>query len=142
MHRSQLGGIVIDCHESVDLEEAARFWSAVLGYPIREREDLNPKQFIDLATPPNDPHVTLQRVSHESRCHIDLETEDYERETGRLVALGATVVASHPKWTVFEAPTGHRFCIVPIGRKNFREQAIVWSESGCCNPSSGANPHD
>jgi hypothetical protein len=132
VHKSQLGGIVIDCNESVDLEEAGRFWSAVLGYPIRKRDDLNPKKFIDFEVPPNDPHITLQSVSHESRCHIDLETEDYEKETKRLIALGATVVSTHPNWTVFQAPTGHRFCIVPIGRKNFHEQATAWSSASCC----------
>ena len=142
MHRSQLGGIVIDCHESVDLEEAGRFWSAVLGYPIRKRDDLNPKQFVDFEVPPNDPHITLQQVSHESRCHIDLETEDYEQETKRLLALGATIVASHSNWTVFQAPTGHRFCIVPIGRKNFHEQATVWNNESHYNSPSESKSND
>jgi hypothetical protein len=126
MHRSQLGGIIIDCDESVDLAEAARFWSQVLGYPIKRRADLDPTRYVDLQVPPNDPHITLQRVTHESRCHLDLETDDYERETQRLISLGARVVARLSGWTTFEAPTGHRFCIVKVGRGNFHQQARCW----------------
>ena len=126
MHRSQLGGIIIDCDDSVDLAAAARFWSQVLGYPIKKRIDLDPTRYVDLQVPPNDPHVTLQRVTHESRCHLDLETDDCERETQRLISLGARVVATLPCWTTFEAPTGHRFCIVKVGRGNFHQQATCW----------------
>lgn len=126
MHRTQLGGIIIDCNEAVDLKEAARFWSEVLGYPVRNRPDLDSSRYVDLQVLPNDPHVTLQRVTHESRCHLDLETDDYERETARLTALGARVIARHPAWTTFEAPTGHRFCIVKVGRRDFHQQARCW----------------
>jgi hypothetical protein len=126
MHRSQLGGIIIDCHEAIDLAEAARFWSQVLGYPIKKRPDLDPARYVDLQAPPDALHVTLQRVPHESRCHLDLETDDYERETQRLISLGARVVARLPSWTTLEAPTGHRFCIVKVGRSNFHEQATCW----------------
>ena len=31
MHRSRLGGLIIDC-ETDDLEAAAEFWSRALGY--------------------------------------------------------------------------------------------------------------
>lgn len=130
MHRSQLGGIVIDCNDSADLQRAAQFWSAVLGYPIRSRTDLDPSRYVDLVVPPNDPHVTLQRVSHESRCHLDLETDDYEREAARLIGLGARVLVRHPAWTTFEAPSGHRFCVVKVGRRNFDEQANAWPAAG------------
>ena len=141
MHRSQLGGIVIDCHESVDLSMAAQFWSQVLGYPVRDRPDLDPTKFIDLDVPPNDPHISIQRVSHESRCHLDLETDDYELETQRLIELGAKVVTIKPDWAVFEAPTGHRFCIVKIGRKNFTEQAHLWEKTcGCGHEASSSEP--
>ncbi|MDH3451254.1 MAG: VOC family protein, partial [Gammaproteobacteria bacterium] len=32
MHRSRLGGIIIDC-ETDDLDAATAFWSQALGYP-------------------------------------------------------------------------------------------------------------
>ena len=35
MHKSRLAGLIIDC-DTGDLGEAARFWSAALGYTIRE----------------------------------------------------------------------------------------------------------
>jgi hypothetical protein len=126
MHRSQLGGIVIDCNESVDLQEAARFWSQALGYTVRQRPDLDASRYVDLEAPPDEVHVTLQRVTHASRCHLDLETDDHEGETARLVALGARVIARQDSWITLEAPTGHRFCIVKVGRRNFHEQASCW----------------
>jgi hypothetical protein len=130
MHRSQLGGIVIDCDESVDLQRGAEFWSRVLGYPIRKRPDLDPQKYVDLDVPPDELHITVQRVAHPSRCHLDVETDDYERETRRLLDLGARLVCRHPHWATFEAPTGHRFCIVRIGRRNFHKQATQWPDIG------------
>ena len=38
MHRSRLGGLIIDCRTD-DLEGAARFWSAALGLPARKSAD-------------------------------------------------------------------------------------------------------
>ena len=70
----------------------------------------------------------VQKVVHESRIHLDIETDDLEAEARRLEALGARRIAYVKRWIVMEAPTGQRFCILnpqrgPLaGKKN----ANVW----------------
>ncbi len=39
MHRSRFAGIIIDC-ETDDLDVAADFWSATLGYPRKSADDI------------------------------------------------------------------------------------------------------
>ena len=58
-----------------------------------------------LETPPDEPIVELQRVDHESRVHLDIETDDIPAEVGRLEKLGATVVDRLERWVVMKAPT-------------------------------------
>ena len=38
MHRSQLGGFIIDCQDG-DLKAASAFWSAALGLPTKAGYD-------------------------------------------------------------------------------------------------------
>ena len=59
-------------------------------------------------------HIEVQRVSHESRVHLDIETDDIEAEVERLEKLGAKRVAFVKRWWVMEAPSGHRFCVVEM----------------------------
>ncbi|MEO0996724.1 MAG: VOC family protein, partial [Pseudomonadota bacterium] len=61
MHKSQLAGFIIDC-DGDDLEAAAEFWSAALGY---ERVPAGPGDDPDYAvfdTGADDLHVEVQRV--------------------------------------------------------------------------------
>src|SRR5260370_13704088 len=51
-----------------------------------------------LETPPDEPIVQIQRVSHESRVHIDIETDDIPAEVARLEKLGAEVVDRLERW--------------------------------------------
>ena len=41
MHRSRLAGFIIDC-QTDDLEQAAQFWSAALGYAAASRRPKRP----------------------------------------------------------------------------------------------------
>ncbi len=107
MHRSRLAGFIIDCKDA-DLDEASRFWSKALGMPTAGREDLYER--LDAAR--RDLHVEVQRVPHESRVHLDIETDDIEAEVARLERLGAGLIGRVRTWCVMEAPTGQRFCIV------------------------------
>jgi hypothetical protein len=59
-----------------------------------------------------DLHIEVQRVSHESRVHVDIEADDVDAEVARLEKLGATRVAKVKTWWVMQAPTGQRFCVV------------------------------
>jgi hypothetical protein len=79
-----------------------------------------------LATQPDEPIVQIQRVEHESRVHIDIETDDIPAEVARLGQLGAKVVNRLERWVVMEAPTGQRFCVVRVQRPGFPKNAIRW----------------
>jgi predicted enzyme related to lactoylglutathione lyase len=125
MHRSQLGGFIIDC-KTDDLEAAARFWSAALGLtptPSASPEDVNYARF---AREPNGLDIEVQKVEHASRVHLDIETDDIEAEAARLEKLGARRVRMIRDWCVMEAPTGQRFCLVPPSRSEFKKEANVW----------------
>ena len=71
--------------------------------------------------------MLLQAVDHPSRVHLDIETDDIEAEVKRLVTLGAEVVERLERWTVMQAPSGHRFCVIGAARPGFDEQANVWA---------------
>lgn len=125
MHRSRLGGLIIDC-KTDDLDTAARFWSQALGLEILPTTNPEDAGYISFKTPPNDLDVEVQQVAHDSRVHIDIETDDIDREVSRLETLGARKVEQIRDWVVMEAPTGHRFCLVPVQRSAFAEEANVW----------------
>jgi len=126
MHKSRLGGIVIDCQD-VDLDDAGVFWSGAFGYAARrDPEDPGNANYRSLASPPGEVLMLLQNVDHPSRVHLDIETDDIEAEATRLESLGAQRVARIRDWLVMEAPTGHRFCLVPPQRAGFEEHATAW----------------
>ena len=111
MHKSRLAGFIIDCNSS-DLEGAARFWSGALGMdmqPLPGEEGTKYKRLVD---PDGRLHVEVQTVSHPSRVHLDIESDDIEAEVRRLEKLGARRVQQVHTWWVMEAPTGQRFCVV------------------------------
>ncbi len=122
MHRSQLGGFIIDC-QTDDLNASASFWSAALGIPIRPVADAN---YVLLDTAPNGLAIEVQKVDHPSRVHLDIEADDIEAEVGRLEKLGATRVAQIQTWWVMQAPSGHRFCVIRAKRAAFGSEANVW----------------
>lgn len=126
MHKSRLAGFIIDC-KTDDLEQAASFWSAALGFSLAPRaEDASPDKYRELHTGPNGLHVEVQRVEHESRVHLDIETDDIEAEARRLEALGARRIEQVHTWLVMEAPTGQRFCIVRPQRSDLAAGANQW----------------
>jgi hypothetical protein len=59
--------------------------------------------------------------------HLDIETDDIEAEVRRLEKLGAQEVERIRDWVVMEAPTGHRFCVVPPQRSQFAAEANRWT---------------
>ena len=111
MHHSRLSSLIIDCKVE-DLEAAARFWSAALGRPIRPGTDPAHDRYVPLDTNDDEPVIELQKVEHDSRVHLDIESDDVEAEARRLEALGARRIAAIKTWIVLEAPTGQRFCVI------------------------------
>ena len=125
MHRSRLGGFIIDC-KTEDLDAAARFWGEALGLKARPSASAEDKNYVIFDTAPNELDIEVQKVDHPSRVHLDIETDDIEAEVERLERLGAKRVAKIHSWWVMEAPTGQRFCVVNIKRSKFAAEANVW----------------
>jgi predicted enzyme related to lactoylglutathione lyase len=125
MHRSRLAGLIIDC-ETDDLDAAADFWGKALGAPPKSAANIDESPYVELVMPEGEIDVEVQAVQHPSRVHIDIEADDIEAEAGRLEALGAKKIANIKRWCVMEAPTGQRFCIVPVISADFEEKANKW----------------
>jgi catechol 2,3-dioxygenase-like lactoylglutathione lyase family enzyme len=111
MHKSRISAFVLDCQVD-DLAAATAFWSQALGRPVVSADQDGDGRYAELQTGVDEPHLLLQRVEHEPRIHLDIETEDLDAEVARLEALGARRVAFVKRWWVMQAPTGHRFCVV------------------------------
>ena len=127
MHRSRLSTIVIDCRTD-DLDAAADFWSRALGKPVQDRDVDSDGKYAQLASAADEPIVLIQKVAHESRVHLDIESDDIEAEAKRLEALGAKRVEFVKRWWVMEAPTGQRFCVVRPQRKAFGPHTNEWPD--------------
>jgi catechol 2,3-dioxygenase-like lactoylglutathione lyase family enzyme len=111
-----------------DVQRAAEFWSAALGYSLREdgyggwAKVLMPPDgagtviALQLSQTPPQPHP---------RLHFDLHVADaseQEAEAARLVSLGARRVdwdsfPEDPDFIVLEDPEGNRFCIVDLSHE-------------------------
>ena len=115
MHHSRLSGFIIDCQDA-DPHAAATFWSGALGM---ETLGVDGNGYVRLDASARDLVIEVQNVTHPSRLHLDIESDDLEAEVARLEALGARRVGPVKTWFVLEAPTGQRFCVVrarqPLG---------------------------
>lgn len=125
MHKSKLAGFIIDCRTD-DLKSAATFWGAALGMPVRALPAEEGEKYMRLDDPQQLLHIEVQKVEHESRVHLDIETDNVDAEVKRLEALGASVVKRVHTWCVMQAPTGQRFCVVRAGSNDFAAQANQW----------------
>jgi hypothetical protein len=122
-HRNRLAGFIIDCRTD-DLAGAAGFWREALG----DRKARKPQgKYVKLDDQAG-LHVEVQKVDHESRVHLDIESDDVEAEVARLEKLGAKRVAKVRTWVVMEAPTGHRFCVIRAQTRDFEAKANTWED--------------
>ncbi|HTV98591.1 MAG TPA: VOC family protein [Steroidobacteraceae bacterium] len=125
MHKSKLGGFIIDCRAD-DLGAAAGFWSGALGMPMRELPDSEGERYRRLEDAQHGLHIEVQKVDHPSRVHLDIETDDIDAEVRRLEQLGARRIQPVDSWWIMEAPTGQRFCVVRASSADFERQATPW----------------
>ena len=125
MHRSRLSSIIIDCRVD-DLSSAAEFWSKAFGKPVASVDQDGDGKYAELKTADDELILVLQKVAHESRVHLDIETDDIDAEVKRLEALGAKRVEFIQRWWVMEAPTGHRFCVIRKQRAQFGPHVNEW----------------
>ena len=113
----QLATVVLNV---ADMPRAVRFWTAVLGYRRRERE--GNEDFVMLEDPQGQRlPVSLQRSedAHRQpvRVHLDLYTNEQDRQVRWLVGLGATAVTDWPyppdaDFVVLRDPDDNEFCVI------------------------------
>ncbi len=127
MHKSRLAGFIIDC-QTDDLDAAAEFWAKALNAPAAKKADLLKSPYVELKMPAGEPYAEVQKVDHRSRVHLDIEADDIDAEVARLEKLGAREITRIRDWVVLEAPTGQRFCVVPVISKDFAEKAHTWND--------------
>ena len=125
MHRSRINGILIDCNVD-DIQQAAQFWAETLGRQVDPDHPGTRGDYVMLENRPDEISVQIQRVDHESRIHLDIETDDIPAEVARLEKLGAKIHKRMERWVVMEAPSGQRFCIVRVQREGFPKGATTW----------------
>jgi len=125
MHKSKLSGFIIDC-QTLDLDASADFWGGALGMPVRPLPPGEGEIYKRLEDAQHGLHIEVQAVSHESRVHLDIETDDIDAEVRRLERLGAKAVGAVRTWWVMEAPTGQRFCVVRAASADFDAKATSW----------------
>ncbi|MDT0268250.1 VOC family protein [Streptomyces sp. DSM 44915] len=125
MHRSRTYAVIIDVPEA-EAAGAAAFWAAALGataepYPAAPQYTTLHRALPGLVT-------AVQAVDDAPRIHLDIETDDVEAETARLLALGAERVSRWQECQVLRAPGGHLMCVLPVetAPEEFRARANVW----------------
>src|SRR5215208_5430359 len=107
-----------------DIPRAAAFWAGVLGYVVRGRNDavVDPGTKWVVLTDPRRrwANLSLQLSSEpkrgRNRLHLDLYTQDQEREVARLIGLGATRLPwdyeEGDDFVVLADPDGNEFCVI------------------------------
>jgi predicted enzyme related to lactoylglutathione lyase len=125
MHKSKLAGFIIDC-QTTDLERAAEFWGSALGMPVRALPPGEGEIYKELKDSQHGLHIEVQAVTHPSRVHLDIESDDVEAEVRRLEKLGAARIEQIRTWWVMEAPTGQRFCVIRAASADFDATASQW----------------
>ncbi len=107
-----------------DMARAVRFWTAALGY--RRRESAWDGEF-QMLVDPRGRHLPLSLQLADAgprepvRLHLDLYTDEPDRQVERLVGLGATRVTGWPypddaDFVVLRDPDGNEFCVIPHAR--------------------------
>lgn len=105
-----------------DVERAADFWTAALGYRRLPRPFAGWANVLEPSAGPGT-RLALQLSDtpppDHPRIHLDLHTEDPATEVARLLSLGATRVdwdsyPADPDFVVLADPDGNRFCVVDL----------------------------
>jgi hypothetical protein len=125
MHRSRVYAVLIDTPRA-EAAQATAFWSAALGVSA---EPFPPEpQFTTLHGALPGLVTAVQAVDDAPRFHLDIETDDVEAETARLLALGATQVSQWQACNVLRVPGGHLVCVLPVEStpEIFDAQANTW----------------
>jgi hypothetical protein len=125
MHQSRVYALLIDTPEA-EAAPAAAFWSAALGATARPAPGEPQFTLLHQALPGL--VTVVQAVDDAPRFHLDIETDNVEAETARLLALGAVPVSQWLECHVLRAPGGHLLCVIPVHSDPgaFAAQATTW----------------
>ncbi|WP_459644699.1 VOC family protein [Kineococcus sp. NUM-3379] len=125
MHRSRVSTLLIDA-PAAEAPAAAAFWSAAVGVPARPVPQ--EEQFTSLPGAVPGLVVAVQAVDDAPRYHLDVETDDVDAETERLLGLGAVEVGRWLECRTLRAPGGHLLCVIPVHSDpgEFARHARVW----------------
>ena len=108
---SRLVQLCLDCPPAA-AEREAKFWAALTGWAWQDSD--SPEFVCHLVPGEGSLQLLVQRrasaTPDEVTLHLDLGTSDREAEAARLVALGATRVATGGGWIVLRDPDGRTFC--------------------------------
>lgn len=109
------------CINCADPDAMAEFWSAAIGYPVIERDEVG----VAIMGASNAPSILFVRTDDvggppkagPNRLHLDLSPTDLDQdaEVSRLEALGATRIdigQGTPSWVVMADPEGNEFCVL------------------------------
>jgi hypothetical protein len=124
-HRSRLSTILIDA-PSGEAPAVAAFWSQALGVPALPVP--GKQQFTSLHGALPSLVLAVQAVDDQARFHLDIETDDVEAETMRLVTLGAVEIGRWLDCRTLRAPGGHVVCVIPrhSDPETFERLSQVW----------------
>lgn len=112
----QIGAIVWGVR---DLQRAIEFWSEALNYQLRREPDVD----FAILVPKDGNGVQLSlnaavTSDKPKRHHMDLFTQEQEKEVERLLKLGATRVdwryEHEADYVVLADPDGNTFCVVQV----------------------------
>jgi hypothetical protein len=83
--------------------------------------------------------TAVQAVDDAARYHLDIETDDVEAETARLVALGAVERSRWLDCRTLEVPGGQLVCVIPLHSDpdEFHRAAHLWRDG---SPDSSPSP--
>ncbi|AKT52201.1 VOC family protein [Arsenicicoccus sp. oral taxon 190] len=122
--------IILDCPDALEL---ARFWSALLDWPLEDGADRDwatlvpPGGGVSPDNPGGRPALAFQRIddfvaatwpggAHPQQLHLDLSVPDIAAAEPRVLELGGRVHEHQPStdggFRVYLDPAGHPFCLI------------------------------
>ena len=111
---SSVLGLSIDCGDAAKL---AQFWADVLGRTVSPGPSPESAAIdADGSAPRLAFHQVPEAKTVKNRLHLDLISSQFEAESERLLALGATrirdVEQGSARWTTFADPEGNEFDLI------------------------------
>jgi predicted enzyme related to lactoylglutathione lyase len=111
--------VVFDCADPLALSE---FWAKATGYALQESDD---RWAWIKGSDHGAVEIGFQRVPEpktvKNRVHVDLHTDDEEREAQRIEALGARrlYVSDNPDdvFITLADPEGNEFCVCRVAER-------------------------